>query len=99
MYKGYIKTTVGNEIVAIKTGKCMNNNGQPTYGVCIDGEMLLLIMPFMSNGSVLENVRKHKDRLFITGELLRVEVRRINHVDKHVTFVYIAVTTSICCTS
>ncbi|CAI8044559.1 hypothetical protein GBAR_LOCUS24698 [Geodia barretti] len=28
MYKGYIKTTVGNEIVAIKTGKCMNNNGQ-----------------------------------------------------------------------
>ena len=69
-------------------------------GVCIDGEMLLLIMPFMSNGSVLEYVRKHKDRLFITGELLRVEVRRINHVDKHVTFVYyIAVTNSICSTS
>ena len=33
-------------------------------GVCIDGEMPLLIMPFMSNGSVLEFVRHHIDELF-----------------------------------
>ena len=26
VYKGYIKTAVGNEIVAIKTGKSVNNN-------------------------------------------------------------------------
>ena len=33
-------------------------------GVCMDAEMPLLIMPFMSNGSVLEFVRHHKDELF-----------------------------------
>ncbi|CAI8029843.1 Tyrosine-protein kinase transforming protein RYK, partial [Geodia barretti] len=95
VYKGYIKTAVGNEIVAIKTGKALFSSGDlktlakevstmlsfrhinimSLIGVCIDGEMPLLIMPFMSNGSVLEYVRKHKDRLFITGELLRVELQ------------------------
>ena len=29
-------------------------------GVCLDGEMPLIIMPFMVNGSVLEHVRKIK---------------------------------------
>ena len=43
-------------------------------GVCIDGEMPLLIMPFMSNGSVLDYVRKHKGTLLITGQLLEEEV-------------------------
>ena len=32
-------------------------------GVCIDGEMPLLIMPFMSNGSVLEFLKHHKNEL------------------------------------
>ena len=36
-------------------------------GVCIDGEMPLLIMPFMSNGSVLEFVRHHIDELFCSS--------------------------------
>ena len=33
-------------------------------GVCLDGEMPILIMPFMSNGSVLEFVRSHKEEMF-----------------------------------
>ena len=36
-------------------------------GVCIDREMPLLIMPFMSNGSVLEFVRHHKNELFCSS--------------------------------
>ena len=36
-------------------------------GVCIDGEMPLLIMPFMSNGNVLEFVRHHKVELFCSS--------------------------------
>ena len=36
-------------------------------GVCIGGEMPLLIMPFMSNGSVLEFVRHHIDELFCSS--------------------------------
>ena len=43
-------------------------------GVCIDGEMPLLIMPFMSNGSVLDYVRNNKNKLLITGQFLKEEV-------------------------
>ena len=43
-------------------------------GVCIDGDMPLLIMPFMSNGSVLDYVKNHKDNLLITGKNLEEEV-------------------------
>ena len=43
-------------------------------GVCIDGEMPLLIMPFMSNGSVLDYVKNHKDNLLVTGKILEEEV-------------------------
>ena len=46
-------------------------------GVCIDGEMPLLIMPFMSNGSVLEFVRHHKDELFCSSssvEMVRLVI-------------------------
>ena len=34
-------------------------------GVCIDGEMPLLIMPFMSKGSVLEYIRQKKKELSV----------------------------------
>ena len=49
-------------------------NVMSLIGVCVDGEMPLLIMPFMSNGSVLDYVRKHKDKLLITGQVLAAEV-------------------------
>ena len=35
-------------------------------GVCLDGEIPLLIMPLMSNGSVLEYVKLNKEDLYIS---------------------------------
>ena len=41
-----------------------HTNVMSLIGVCIDGEMPLLIMPFMSNGSLLEFVKNHREKLF-----------------------------------
>ena len=49
-------------------------NVMSLVGVCLDGEMPLLIMPFMSNGSVLEYVRHHKQELLFTSEATDEEV-------------------------
>ena len=49
-------------------------NVMSLVGVCLDGEMPLLIMPFMSNGSVLEYVRNHKQELLLTSEATDEEV-------------------------
>ena len=43
-------------------------------GVCLDKENPLLIMPFMSNGSVLEFVKKHKDNLMLTNKADHLQV-------------------------
>ena len=40
-----------------------HTNVMSLIGVCLDGEMPLLIMPFMSNGSLLQFVRNHKNEL------------------------------------
>ena len=56
-----------------------HENVMSLIGVCVDGEMPLLIMPFMSNGSVLDYVRKHQDQLLITGQGLETEVCTITH--------------------
>ena len=37
-------------------------NVMSLIGLCIEGEMPLLIIPFMSNGSLLDFVRKNKDK-------------------------------------
>ena len=42
-----------------------HTNVMPLSGVCLDGEMPLLIMPFMSNGSVLEFVKQHKNKYLL----------------------------------
>ena len=57
-----------------------HENVMSLIGVCVDGEMPLLIMPFMSNGSVLDYVRKHKDQLLITGRGLETEVCTITQL-------------------
>ena len=44
-----------------------HTNVMSLIGVCIDGEMPLLIMPYMTNGSVLEYVRHHKDQLLLSS--------------------------------
>ena len=41
-----------------------HTNVMSLIGVCIDGEMPLLIMPFRSNGSVLDFVKHHRDFFF-----------------------------------
>ena len=51
-----------------------HENVMSLNGVCIDGEMPLLIMPFMSKGSVLEFVRTHKECLLVVGESVTEEV-------------------------
>ena len=38
-------------------------NVMSLIGVCIDGEMPLIIMPYMSNGNVLEYVKKNKEEI------------------------------------
>ena len=43
-----------------------HTNVMSLIGVCLDGEMPLLIMPFMSNGSVLDFIRQHKDEFMLT---------------------------------
>ena len=49
-------------------------NVMSLVGVCLDDEMPLLIMPFMSNGSVLEYIRHHKQELLLTSEATDEEV-------------------------
>ena len=43
-----------------------HTNVMSLIGVCLDGEMPLLIMPFMSNGSVFEFVKHRKDEFMLT---------------------------------
>ena len=40
-------------------------NVMSLIGVCIDGEMPLLIMPFMSKGNVLDYIRQNKKELSV----------------------------------
>ena len=51
-----------------------HTNVMSLVGVCIDGELPLLIMPFMSNGCVLEFVKHNKEKLLcINATELKVE--------------------------
>ena len=103
VYKAYINTILGKELVAVKAGKgklttvrredvillCLyiptalfsthdvesmrkevsamlnfkHPNVMSLIGVCLDGEMPLIVMPFMSNGNVLEFVKKHREEV------------------------------------
>ena len=49
-------------------------NVMSLIGVCIDREVPLLIMPFMSNGSVLDYVRNRKNKLLIVHQCGKEEV-------------------------
>ncbi|CAI8013257.1 Tyrosine-protein kinase receptor UFO [Geodia barretti] len=83
VYKGYLNTALGKELVAVKTGKALcsasdaerlvkevstmllfkHTNVMSLVGVCLNGDIPLLIMPFMSNGNVLEFVKHHREEL------------------------------------
>ena len=64
--------TLANEISTMLSFK--HEHVMSLIGVCMDGEMPLLIMPFMSNGNVLDYVRNYKNKLLITGQFLKEEV-------------------------
>ena len=44
-----------------------HSNVMSLIGVCIEGEMPLLIMPFMPNGSLLEFLRHHRQELLFSS--------------------------------
>ena len=50
-------------------------NVMSLIGVCLDGEMPLLIMPFMSNGSVLDYIKHHKEELLFGNEIEEDKVK------------------------
>ena len=41
-------------------------NVMSLIGLCFDGEIPLLIMPFMTNGTVLEYVKQNRESLYFT---------------------------------
>lgn len=49
-------------------------NVMSLIGVCVDGEIPLLIMPFMAKGSVLEYVKHNKEELLHTSEAAQAQV-------------------------
>ena len=51
-----------------------HTNVMSLIGVCIDGEMPLLIMPFMSNGSVLDFIKCRKVEFLLTSKASPQEV-------------------------
>ena len=53
-------------------------NVMPLIGLCFDGEMPLLIMPFMVKSNVLEYVRENKVDLHKDQEASEVEVYLIS---------------------
>ena len=54
-----------------------HSNVMSLIGVCIDGEMPLLIMPFMAKGSVLEYVRSNKDGLLFLDDNCNADEVRV----------------------
>ena len=45
-----------------------HQNVMSLIGLCLDGDVPLIIMPFMSDGSVLDYVRKNRQHLYLTEE-------------------------------
>ena len=41
-------------------------NVMSLIGLCFDGDVPMIIMPFMSDGSLLEYVRQNREHLFFT---------------------------------
>ena len=49
-------------------------NVMSLIGVCFDGEMPMILMPYMSNGSVLGYVKQNKRELLFDSEVNEEEV-------------------------
>ena len=60
-------------------------NVMPLLGLCFDEDMPLLVMPFMSGGSVLGFVKHNEDTLhFVQG----TDPKRLMLIDAQVQYVY-----------
>ena len=66
-------------------------NVMSLIGVCIDGEMPLIIMPYMSKGSVLGYVKRNKEELYfqIDRKLNQEEVHRHFNAEFHINAIVI----------
>ena len=70
-------TTSDLEVLAKEVSTMLSfehTNVMSLIGVCLDGEMPLIIMPFMSNGSVLDFVRHHKNEFMLTSSATQQQV-------------------------
>ena len=54
-------------------------NVMSLVGICIEGELPLLIMPFMTNGSVLEFVIHNREELLCRSGSIHSQVTHITH--------------------
>ena len=45
-----------------------HQNVMSLIGLCLDGDVPLIIMPFMSDGNILDYVRKNRQHLYLTEE-------------------------------
>ena len=61
-----------------------HQNVMSLIGLCHDGDVPLIIMPFMSGGSVLEYVRKNRQHLFSTEESSQEKVNAYRHIFVHI---------------
>ena len=55
-------------------------NVMSLIGVCFDGEMPMILMPFMSNGSVLGYVKQNKWELLIDSDENKEKVYKLVHI-------------------
>ena len=56
-----------------------HQNVMSLIGLCLDGDVPLIIMPFMSDGSVLDYVKKNRQHLFLTEESSQEKVIICTH--------------------
>ena len=49
-----------------------HTNVMSLIGLCFDGEMPLLIMPYMSRGNLLEYVKQNREKLYFTEQVQEV---------------------------
>ena len=67
-------------------------NVMSLIGVCIDGEMPLIIMPYMPNGSVLGYVKRNKEELYfqIDRKPNQEEVHRHFNAEFHINAIILS---------
>ena len=55
-------------------------NVMSLIGLCFDGDIPLIIMPFMSGGSLLEYVRRKRQHLYLTLQSSQNKVILSTHI-------------------